>query len=137
MHLSQLVFGDQKAAYLLPWRRLFNITDAQVFVARRDNARAIFRAYLEREGGDLPADRHFLRRLREQQQAVKLMDDTASEVRYTAADVRYTAAEVRYAESTQGLGYRAYSLDPSWLLSDVWAASGLREKQLCVLYTQL
>jgi hypothetical protein len=29
----------------------------QVFVARRDNARAIFRAYLEQQGGKLQADR--------------------------------------------------------------------------------
>ncbi len=55
--VCQVVFGDTKAAYLLPWRRLFNITDAQVFVARRDNARAIFRAYLEQQGNDVPADR--------------------------------------------------------------------------------
>ncbi len=141
---AQLVFGDQKAAYLLPWRRLFNITDAQVFVARRDNARSIFRTYLEQQGGDLPADRcatarhaqhtqhtgvlpsssrrggsslpastaalrgaarapgcervrprvrapawqprrHFLRQLREQQQAVKMLDETAVEVVREAA----------------------------------------------------
>lgn len=80
IYVSQLVFGDQKSAYLLPWRRLFNITDAQVFVARRDNARAIFRAYLEQQGGDVRADRHFLRTLRDQQVAIKMMDETAVEV---------------------------------------------------------
>ena len=51
------MFGDQKAAFLLPWRRSFNLTDAQLFVARRDNARAIFRAHLEALGGGLPAER--------------------------------------------------------------------------------
>lgn len=30
IYVSQLVFGDQKAAFLLPWRRYFSITDAQV-----------------------------------------------------------------------------------------------------------
>jgi hypothetical protein len=52
----------------------------QVFVARRDNARAIFRAYLEQQGGKLQADRQFLHGLREQQLRVKLMDETAAEV---------------------------------------------------------
>ena len=28
--VSALVFGDQQAAYLLPWKRVFNLTDAQV-----------------------------------------------------------------------------------------------------------
>lgn len=30
MYVSQLVYGDQKAAFLLPWRRHFNLNDAQV-----------------------------------------------------------------------------------------------------------
>ncbi|KAJ9511403.1 hypothetical protein QJQ45_029777, partial [Haematococcus lacustris] len=146
LYVSQVVFGDQKSAFLLPWRRHFNITDAQasistaqqpaaarrragcqssqwlssqrssqwlsssgraargcqcrveqavraapiqvqvqVFVARRDNARTIFRAFLEKQGGQLQADRQFLRSLREQQQAVKLMDDTAAELVKEAA----------------------------------------------------
>uniref|UniRef100_A0A7S0S6E9 Uncharacterized protein n=1 Tax=Chlamydomonas leiostraca TaxID=1034604 RepID=A0A7S0S6E9_9CHLO len=85
IYVSQLVFGDQKAAFLLPWRRHFNITDAQVFVARRDNARTIFRTFMEQQGGQLQADRHFLRTLRDQQQAVKLMDESAVEVVKEAA----------------------------------------------------
>jgi hypothetical protein len=51
------VFGDQKSAFLLPWRRVFNLTDAQLFVARRDNARAIFAGHLAARGGELPAER--------------------------------------------------------------------------------
>ncbi|GIL58607.1 hypothetical protein Vafri_13622 [Volvox africanus] len=85
IYISQVVFGDQKAAFLLPWRRTFNLNDAQIFVARRDNARAIFRQYLEARGGMLPADRHFLRELREKQTAIKLMDETAAEVVRDAA----------------------------------------------------
>lgn len=57
MYVSYIVFGDQKAAFLLPWRRVFNLTDAQLFVARRDNARAIFSGYLAARGGELPAER--------------------------------------------------------------------------------
>ena len=57
VYVSQLIFGDQKAAFLLPWRRHFTLTEAQLFVARRDNAKAIFRAQFEAKGGDLIADR--------------------------------------------------------------------------------
>lgn len=32
IYVSQLVFGDQKSAFLLPWRRLFNVSDAQASV---------------------------------------------------------------------------------------------------------
>ncbi|PNW77802.1 hypothetical protein CHLRE_10g452450v5 [Chlamydomonas reinhardtii] len=85
IYVSQVVFGDQKAAFLLPWRRTFNLNDAQIFVARRDNARAIFRQFLEARGGALPADRHFLRELREKQTAIKLFDETAAEVVKEAA----------------------------------------------------
>jgi Chloroplast envelope transporter len=57
VYVSALVFGDQKAAFLLPWRRVFNLTDAQLFVARRDNARAVFAGHLAARGGELPAER--------------------------------------------------------------------------------
>lgn len=33
IYISQVVFGDQKAAFLLPWRRTFNLNDAQIFVS--------------------------------------------------------------------------------------------------------
>lgn len=35
IYVSQVVFGDQKAAFLLPWRRTFNLNDAQVRQADR------------------------------------------------------------------------------------------------------
>ena len=57
VYVSQLIFGDQKAAFLLPWRQHFTLTEAQLFVARRDNAKAIFKAKFEAQGGDLKADR--------------------------------------------------------------------------------
>lgn len=57
MYVSSLVFGDAKAAYLLPWRRHFSLTEAQLFVARRDNAKTIFRAMFEAQGGMLRPER--------------------------------------------------------------------------------
>lgn len=57
VYVSYIVFGEQKAAFLLPWMRVFNLTGAQLFVARRDNARAIFTGYLAARGGEFPAER--------------------------------------------------------------------------------
>lgn len=55
IYVSTLVFGDQKAAFLLPWRRVFGMSDAQLYIARRDNAKALFRSLLDARGGGLPA----------------------------------------------------------------------------------
>jgi hypothetical protein len=54
IYVSALAFGDQKAAFLLPWGRVFKFTDAQVYVAKRDNARALFKQRLSEMGGSLP-----------------------------------------------------------------------------------
>eukprot|EP00798_Chlamydomonas_sp_ICE-L_P014703 gene14703-20743_t len=76
VYVSHLVFGEQKASFLLPWRRIFKLTDSHLYVARRDNAKIIFRAHLEQLGGYIPADRVFLHELREYQLAVKVMDES-------------------------------------------------------------
>lgn len=51
--VSNLVFTEQKAAFLLPWKRIFGITDSQLYVARRDNAKNLFKAFLDEQGGTL------------------------------------------------------------------------------------
>lgn len=53
--ISGLVFGDQKSAFLLPWKRVFNMTDSQVSVAKRDSAKALFKTFLDARGGHLQA----------------------------------------------------------------------------------
>ncbi|MEW5315412.1 MAG: hypothetical protein WDW38_006843 [Sanguina aurantia] len=80
IYVSQLVFGEQKAAFLLPWRRTFNLTDSQLYVAKRENAKIVFKAYLESQGGVLSAERHFLHTLRSKQNEVKLADDSTEDV---------------------------------------------------------
>ena len=54
IYVSNRVFGEAKAAFLLPWKRVFGLSDAQLYVARRDNARALFKSYLAASGGCLP-----------------------------------------------------------------------------------
>lgn len=50
-----------QAAFLLPWKRLFNITDAQLYVAKRDNAKQLFSKAIESIGGELPGNREGLK----------------------------------------------------------------------------
>lgn len=81
IYVSALVFGDAKAAFLLPWKRVFELNDAQMFVARRDNAKVIFRAFLDAQcGGELTADGEVLSLLRAKSVEVKLMDESATEM---------------------------------------------------------
>jgi hypothetical protein len=56
VYVSQAVFGDT-AAYLLSWRSHFPLTEAQLYVARRDCAKAIFKIRFDAMGGGLKADR--------------------------------------------------------------------------------
>lgn len=80
VYLSSLVFGDAKSAFLLPWRRHFTLTEAQLFVARRDNAKTIFKSMFEAAGGHLQADRQFLKELRDKAVSLKVMDESCAEV---------------------------------------------------------
>ncbi|KAK8964731.1 hypothetical protein KSP40_PGU020166 [Platanthera guangdongensis] len=41
VYVSTLVFGDA-SKFLLPWKRIFKVTDAQVDIAIRDNAQRLF-----------------------------------------------------------------------------------------------
>mmetsp|Transcript_32358 Transcript_32358/g.81630 ORF Transcript_32358/g.81630 Transcript_32358/m.81630 type:complete len:1052 (-) Transcript_32358:50-3205(-) len=80
IYASTLLFGDQKASFLLPWKRLFNITDAQLYVAKRDNAKQLFKDSLDALGGELPSDREALKALKSKMDTFKLSDDVAAEL---------------------------------------------------------
>ncbi|KAI8475724.1 MAG: hypothetical protein J3K34DRAFT_517150 [Monoraphidium minutum] len=117
IYVSYAVFGDQKAAFLLPWRRVFNLNDSQLFVARRDNARAIFNQHLrEIYGGELPADRTALRELRDFQASVKLMDDVAEESVRSAAR---THIEGQLAAAVEVVKSNSKNRDPARLVEVV------------------
>lgn len=79
IYVSTLVFGERQAAFLLPWTRVFGLNDAQLQVARRDNARALFKARVAASGG-LTADRAALAALKTYQTEIRLADDEASDV---------------------------------------------------------
>ena len=78
IYVSSLVFGERKAAFLLPWSRVFGLTDAQVQVARKDNAIRLFEAKIAATG--LKADKSMLASLKEYQAQVRLADEEAVDV---------------------------------------------------------
>ena len=78
IYVSNLVYGERKAAFLLPWARVFGLTDAQVQVARRDNAKKLFEQHITASG--LRPDAESLKSLREYQAQVRLADEEAIDV---------------------------------------------------------
>ncbi|GBG79636.1 hypothetical protein CBR_g29785 [Chara braunii] len=74
VYVSTLVFGDA-SKFLLPWKRVFKVSDAQVEVAIRDNATRLFTVKLDEV--DAEPDVENLRMLREEQLRLKLTDEVA------------------------------------------------------------
>jgi hypothetical protein len=88
IYVSSLVYGEQKAAFLLPWRRVFDLSDAQLYVAKRDCARGLVRRWVAEKGsagGGLVADAAWLAGLEAARQGYRLADDTTAEEVKTAA----------------------------------------------------
>ena len=99
--MSTQVFGDRQAAFLLPWSRVFGLTDAQVFVAKRDNARSLFKAHIDSLGGELRADRDFLAGLKAVQGEVRLSDEEAEALVREAARAKVEACLGRAIEASK------------------------------------
>ncbi|XP_016166235.1 protein TIC110, chloroplastic [Arachis ipaensis] len=74
IYVSNLVFGDA-SSFLLPWKRVFKVTDSQVEVAVRDNAQRLYAAKLNSVGRDIDAGQ--LVALREAQILYRLSDEVA------------------------------------------------------------
>ncbi|CAL8468289.1 g7829 [Coccomyxa elongata] len=101
IYVSDLVFGAQKAAFLLPWRRVFNLSDSSLYVARRENAKALFRSYIDSRGGVLQANRASLAELKAFQEKVRLEDEIAEEAVKEAARAHVEAVLERGIEATK------------------------------------
>ncbi|KAG4955046.1 hypothetical protein JHK87_040640 [Glycine soja] len=74
IYVSNLVFGDA-SSFLLPWKRVFKVTDSQIEVAVRDNAQRLFASKLKSVGRDIDAEQ--LVALRKEQQLCRLSDELA------------------------------------------------------------
>ncbi|RLN18203.1 hypothetical protein C2845_PM02G10690 [Panicum miliaceum] len=77
IYVSNLVFGDQ-SAFLLPWKRLFGVTDSQIDIAMRENAKSLYSSQLKSIGRGL--DIGMLIDVRRAQLAYKLSDEIATEM---------------------------------------------------------
>ncbi|ERN08576.1 protein TIC110, chloroplastic [Amborella trichopoda] len=77
VYVSTLVFGEA-STFLLPWKRVFKITDAQVEVAIRDNAQRLYALKLNSVGRDVDAMQ--LIDLREAQLQYRLSDEVAADM---------------------------------------------------------
>ena len=119
IYVSTQVFGDRQAAFLLPWSRVFGLTDAQVFVAKRDNARALFKAHIDALGGELRADRDFLVGLKARQAEVRLSDEEAEALVREAARAKVEACLGRAIEASKR---RTRARDNSDVLREMAAA---------------
>ena len=99
IYVSALVFGEQKAAFMLPWRRVFGLTDAQLAVAKRDCAKSLLRRAVAAAGG-LAADKPSLEALERARVAAHLADDVAADEIRAAA---HAALEARLAPAVDPL----------------------------------
>ncbi|KAE8713470.1 TIC110 protein [Hibiscus syriacus] len=77
IYVSTLVFGDA-SSFLLPWKRVFKVTDSQVEIAIRDNAKQLYASKLASVGRDV--DEELLVSLREAQLKYKLSDELAKDL---------------------------------------------------------
>jgi len=78
--LSSLIFGEAKARYLLPWKRLFNVSDAQVLHARKTNGAMMYKKYLNSFPEPLSPDADMFTKARDYQTRMGLEEETASEI---------------------------------------------------------
>ncbi|KAK1412731.1 hypothetical protein QVD17_34210 [Tagetes erecta] len=77
IYVSTLVFGEA-SGFLLPWKRVFKVTDSQVEVAIRDNAQRLYASKLNFIGQDIhPED---LISLRDAQLQCRLSDELAEDM---------------------------------------------------------
>ncbi|CAN6310638.1 unnamed protein product [Urochloa humidicola] len=77
IYVSNLVFGDQ-SAFLLPWKRLFGVTESQIDIAMRENAKSLYSSQLKSIGRGL--DIGTLIDVRRAQLSYKLSDEIAAEM---------------------------------------------------------
>ncbi|OVA12664.1 hypothetical protein BVC80_9017g17 [Macleaya cordata] len=77
IYVSTLVFGEA-STFLLPWKRVFKVTDSQVEVAIRDNAQRLYALKLKAIGRDV--DEEQLIRLREAQRLYRLSNELAADM---------------------------------------------------------
>ncbi|KAJ6291273.1 hypothetical protein OIU76_023351 [Salix suchowensis] len=77
IYISTLVFGEA-SSFLLPWKRVFKVTDSQVEIAIRDNAQRLYFSKLKSVVKDIDVDQ--LVSLRQAQLSYRLSDELAEDL---------------------------------------------------------
>ncbi|XP_061944105.1 protein TIC110, chloroplastic-like [Populus nigra] len=77
IYVSTLVFGEA-SSFLLPWKRVFKVTDSQVEIAIRDNAQRLYSSKLKSVGKDIDVEQ--LVTLRQTQISCRLSDELAEDL---------------------------------------------------------
>jgi hypothetical protein len=75
--VSQQLFGPEKSRFLLPWKRVFGVTDGQLNVALRDNAAKLYKEKVEAVLANNSLDVNALETLRADQVALGYADDVS------------------------------------------------------------
>ena len=114
--LSNQVFGPAKAGFLLPWKRVFNVTDSQVAVAVRDSGMKLYKDRLQALLPDCAPDGSALAQLEAYRVELNLEVEPATEVLTTAMRARVEAAVSRAHE---GLKARTRARDVTSAMSEL------------------
>ncbi|KAF5744458.1 hypothetical protein HS088_TW07G00029 [Tripterygium wilfordii] len=77
IYVSTLVFGEA-SSFLLPWKRVFKVTDSQVEIAIRDNAQRLYASKLKSVGRGVDVEQ--LVNLRQAQLLCRLSDELAEDL---------------------------------------------------------
>ncbi len=54
IYVSGLVFGERQEAFLLPWKRVCGYSNESLIVAKRDQAKALFKNHMDAIGEGVP-----------------------------------------------------------------------------------
>lgn len=102
--LSSLVFGETKARFLLPWKRLFNVSDAQIALACRTNGEVMFKKYLMSSADPVAASLEDLKQAREYQTRIGLEDAISKETFQTLCRERVEKIVAGASETLKSSG---------------------------------
>jgi hypothetical protein len=98
VYISTRTFGEAQAKFLLPWNRIFRVSDAQVSLAMKDSASNLLRTRLEQSGAVANLDDAGLAAAKAFQTEVNLSDADAAEVVHAMAQAHVVGKVEEAAE---------------------------------------
>ena len=98
VYISTRTFGEAQAKFLLPWNRIFRVSDAQVTLALKDSASNLLKVRLEQSGAVANLDDASLAAAKAFQTEVNLSDADAAEVVHAMAQAHVVGKVEEAAE---------------------------------------